>query len=336
MCNLITDLTHFASEDDACEYYFHWYRSHGYPNYSHEEYDAKKELDKLIAFDEKDINQNGALAQTMHSCGFLWTFFPHWIDVATYNDKSLRDNWNDDAKLMSLMHKTYRYCMKHQRQTWTTNRLRQNAKVYLSKQAPSNFRPTVSKYIYNRYGNGGTVYDPCGGWGGRMLGFLASDCKEYICCDPSSKTAQGLKQLAKTFSYVGKHIEVLEQGAETYTPQAKSVDVVFTSPPYFDNEHYCNEPTQSFVKFDTYEKWRDGFLREIITRGCIGLKDKGRLIINIANTKNAPNLERDTVEIAEQCGLELEETLRLVLSSIAGKGIKTEPVFVFKKKEGDK
>lgn len=169
-----------------------------------------------------------------------------------------------------------------------------------------------------------------------MLGFLASDCKEYICCDPSSKTAQGLKQLAKTFSYVGKHIEVLEQGAETYTPQAKSVDVVFTSPPYFDNEHYCNEPTQSFVKFDTYEKWRDGFLREIITRGYMGLKDKGHLIINIANTKNAPNLERDTVAIAEQCGLELEETLRLVLSSIAGKGIKTEPVFVFKKKEGDK
>ena len=63
----------------------------------------------------------------------------------------------------------------------------------------------------------------------------------------------------------------------------------------------------------------------------IGLKDSGILIINIANVSTAPTLEQDTVSLAMKEGFILKDTLKLILSSIAGKGIKYEPVFIFKK-----
>ena len=63
----------------------------------------------------------------------------------------------------------------------------------------------------------------------------------------------------------------------------------------------------------------------------IALKKEGTLIINIANVPTAPSLEEDTISIAKEEGFILTDTLKLILSSIAGKGIKYEPVFIFKK-----
>ena len=62
------------------------------------------------------------------------------------------------------------------------------------------------------------------------------------------------------------------------------------------------------------------------------LKPKGYLIINIANVPTAKDLEERTVQKAKELGFELEETLYMVLSSISGKGIKKEPIFVFRKR----
>ena len=55
------------------------------------------------------------------------------------------------------------------------------------------------------------------------------------------------------------------------------------------------------------------------------------LVINIANVPTAPSLEEDTLMIAKEEGFNHTDTLKLILSSIAGKGIKYEPVFIFKK-----
>ena len=61
------------------------------------------------------------------------------------------------------------------------------------------------------------------------------------------------------------------------------------------------------------------------------LKSRGYFIINIADVKTAPTLEKDTIKFAVECGFILDDTLKLVLSSISGKGKKYEPVFIFKK-----
>ena len=325
------DMTVFESEKEGIDYYFDWYKKHGYPLVRLEDYEPEVELNNLKKFDETTICNEKMLDQAMIGCGFLWAFFPHWIDVSTYGDSSLAENWKDDKKLRTLIEKTYRFCMLYEGGRWSTNRIRQNAKVYCSKQSPSNFRPSVAKYLYNAYGDCGSAYDPCGGWGGRLFGFLASNCQKYVCCEPSTKSAEGLNRIKEVFSYVGKDVEIHCECAEDYKPQEGAFDMAFTSPPYFDCEHYSNERTQSYIKFSQYDKWLEGFLRPMIQNCHYALKDSGYLLLNVANTKNAPTLERESINIAKDCGFKHADTLYLMLSSIAGEGYKTEPIFVFEK-----
>ena len=311
---------------------FKYYRENGFPNYRKEDYNPDKELDKIIKFDENTIFNNRDLGQTMHGCGFLWTFFPHWIDIKYKTEQNtLKDNWNDDDKLRSLILKTYKWQLKFGRGVFTTNRIRQNSKVYCSKQSVSNFRPTVAKYIYNNFGNKGVVWDMSSGWGGRLLGFLASDCKKYIGTEPSTKSFNGLCELKDTYDYVDKEIELHCDGSELFIPEKNSVDLCFTSPPYFDTEQYSQENTQSFKAYPTKELWIDKFLKQTIKNCKIALKKDGYMIINISNTKNSDWIEQETIKLAKIEGFSLIETYYLVLSSIAGKGKKREPIFIFKK-----
>ena len=312
---------------------FNYWRERGYPTHEKSEYDYKKELSNLILFDERTILQGKDLKQTMHGCGFLWTYFPHWNTVRCGGDKkSVLEHWNDDKELYTLIKKTVDYEIKHNKGVFTTNRLRQNSKVYCSKQSVSNFRPTVAKYIYNTYGNKGTVWDMSSGFGGRLLGFLASDCKKYIGTDPSTPTHNGLLEMKNDYAYLCKNIELLCIGSEDYTPEPNSIDLCFTSPPYFDTEKYTDEETQSYKKFPTTDLWLNGFLKKTIENCYLGLKNDGYMIINIANTKSYKTVEEDLIKVADDVGFELVDTLYLNLSSIAGKGVKREPVFVFQKR----
>ena len=55
------------------------------------------------------------------------------------------------------------------------------------------------------------------------------------------------------------------------------------------------------------------------------------MLINIANTPKYKFIEKETVNISKDIGFTQEPTVDLILSSVAGKGVKTEPIFVFKK-----
>lgn len=54
-----TDLTVFDSDKEAIDYYFKWYREHGYPMVDIGDYDPRQELAELIDFDETTIEHNG-------------------------------------------------------------------------------------------------------------------------------------------------------------------------------------------------------------------------------------------------------------------------------------
>jgi len=309
---------------------FKYYRENGFPNYRKDDYNPEKELDKIIKFNENTIFNNRDLGQTMHGCGFLWTFFPHWIDIKYKTEQNtLKDNWNNDDKLKSLILKTYKWQLKFGRGVFTTNRIRQNSKVYCSKQSVSNFRPTVAKYIYNNFGNKGVVWDMSSGWGGRLLGFLASGCKKYIGTEPSTKSFKGLCEIKDTYNYVDKEVELNCIGSEKFIPN-ETVDLCFTSPPYFDTEQYSQEETQSFKAHPTKNLWITDFLEKTIKNCKIALKKNGYMIINISNTKSSDWIEQETIKIAKRLGFDFVDTYYLVLSSIAGKGKKREPVFIFR------
>ena len=322
------------------EIIFKYYRKFGFPHYKIREEEKYEHMRKLKKFDIDTILVENHIVQTMHCLRLAWTYFPHFWEIRCGNAKqSPMEIFHDDKKFKSTIRKCWNWSKKHfkgeenqENNKFHENRLRQSLKIYTGTQSVSNFRPTAAKLIYEKFGGDGTIWDMSCGWGGRLLGFLASsNTKHYIGTEPSSKTYDGLMEMKKDFSYLGKQVDIYKLGSEVYVPEKESLDLCFTSPPYFDTEKYSNENTQSYKKFPTKDKWVDGFLRKTIDNCYYGLKKNGYMLMNIANTPKYKFIEEQTVKISKELGFAQEDTLQLTLSSVMGAGYKYEPIFVFKK-----
>jgi len=328
---ITTNIFEVTDREHAEKIIFDYHRKKGFPHYNVSKHEKLNQLKSLINFDENTIYKDGKLEQTMHCLSLAWSYFPHWVEVACGNNTMKPiDYWNDDNKLKEVIRKTWDWQLKHGNGTFTLNRLRQNFKIYGGNQSVSNFRPSVAKWIYNNYG-GETVWDMSCGWGGRLTGFLTSRCKTYIGTDPSTKTYEGLIRLKDELNFFNKEIILHKMGSEEFIPDKESLDLCFTSPPYFDTEKYSDEETQSYKKFPNETDWLNGFLKQTMANCHTGLKVGGKMLINIANTPKYKQIETETVRIAEELGFTKTDILYLILSSVAGNGTKLEPIFVFTK-----
>ena len=132
-----------------------------------------------------------------------------------------------------------------------------------------------------------------------------------------------------------KNIQLYPIGSEDYLPEKESLDVCFSSPPYFNHEKYSIEPTQSYVKFSTPKQWMQGFLLKTIDNCWHGLKHGGYLILNIADVTNYPTLCGDFLEGMKATAFTYQKMLRLELSKLikteADQDFKYEPIYVFQK-----
>jgi len=325
--------------DYGIEVIFDYYRRHGFPHYTIREEEKHDHMRKLQKFDTDTILDGDKIVQTMHCLRLAWTYFPHFWEVKCGGAKmSPMDIYNDDEKFKKTIRKCWKWNTTHfkgeegmEKNTFKENRLRQSLKIYTGTQSVSNFRPTAAKLIYEKFG-GDTIWDMSCGWGGRLIGFLASSRKKYIGTEPSSLTFEGLEKIKKDFFYLKKSVELHKLGSEEFIPDKDSLDLCFTSPPYFDTEKYADEDTQSYIKFPTKEEWVNGFLKKTIENCYRGLKSGKHMLINIANTPKYKFIEEETQKIAKELGFVQNDTLQLTLSSVMGAGYKYEPIFVFKKK----
>lgn len=316
----------------ALDVIFRYWRERGFPHYTNDIDERFKQLEKLRNYDVSHLEWSGTIMQTMHGLAACWYYFPHWVEVACGSSKMAPiDYWNDDIKLKAIILKTWKWHLKHGSGKFTTNRLLQNFKIYGGNQSVSNFRPSVAKWIYNKWANDGAVWDMSSGWGGRLFGFLASNAKLYIGTEPSTKTYEGLLKMASELGSVYKKIEIHKIGSENFIPDAESLDLCFTSPPYLDTEKYSEEETQSYIKYPDEESWWNGFFKQTISNCKWGLKPEGKLILNIANTSKYKDVEAKVVEICTNVGFRMIARYNLTLSSVSGKGSKYEPIFVFEK-----
>jgi DNA modification methylase len=169
-----------------------------------------------------------------------------------------------------------------------------------------------------------------------MLGAITSGVKMYIGTEPSSETFDGLTRLAIDFG-APISTQLYRLGSEDFKPDKNSLDLCFTSPPYFDLEKYADEETQSYVKFNNKEAWVEGFLRPTFENCYYGLKSGKFMLINIADVKDKHdiNLEFETMRVANEVGFETSGIHQLALSNINLRGkdkkFKYEPIFIFKK-----
>ena len=243
-----------------------------------------------------------------------------------------------------------------------------------------NFPALTARWIYEYYTDHIKqtepliIYDPSAGWGGRILGAMSSHKKiHYIGTDPN--TDNFIDELGITrYEYVANFFndEVLEtnpfweeerntyhifqDGSELignnpdFQQYKGELDLVFTSPPYFDREQYSDDSEQSFRAYPTYEDWRDNFLKPTLINAFGSLKKDRYLLWNIASIKIGKNkyhpLEEDSIFIIESLGGEYKGKLKMLMTTMTGlnpENVKNcvkvngsyrkyEPIFVFHKK----
>ena len=128
--------------------------------------------------------------------------------------------------------------------------------------------------------------DPSAGWGDRLIAAIAYGCS-YTGVDPSNCMNQYyheiINQLATKKEKDKNQYQIIQDGFENVVIEPESYDLVFTSPPFFDFELYENDKSQSVEKFNTLEKWLNGFLFPLIEKSYQALILKGYFGIYISD-----------------------------------------------------
>lgn len=176
--------------------------------------------------------------------------------------KTLNSVWADKELIRSVM-----------KYEFETNNGRYHSNRILSKMLFKHSYRVVSNlsqaYIYMRcrpYAvKGGIFYDPCAGWGGRMLAAYNFGMK-YVAIDANKKLVGELRELAKFMDYDAEiaYGDSSDPECVKEIMKGRKADLSFTCPPYWNEEWYSDDPFQSNVKCKSKSDWHKRFLYPMI------------------------------------------------------------------------
>jgi hypothetical protein len=141
------------------------------------------------------------------------------------------------------------------------------------------FKPIVASSIYNHYlinHNNPIVFDPCTGFGGRMLGFKSKYPNgTYIGIEPNIDTYHELVSLGKKF----ENVVIYNCKLEDFNEQI-NYDIGFTSIPYFDLEEYSNS-----IIYESFNDWKNTFIKKLLTYPRLLINMSEKLCIQLQLTQ---------------------------------------------------
>ena len=169
--------------------------------------------------------------------------------------------------------------------------------IYKNNRFCTVYKPYLFKLFINIFkGNKKPkILDLSSGWGDRLLGAISlqNDIEKYIGIDPNINLFRGYgkmiddlcdKQNKKKFILLKKMAEEVDYVSLDY-----DIDIIFWSPPFFDQELYVNDNNridfkkQSIEIFKNYEEWEDNFLINVINMTTNNLKINGVLILYLGH-----------------------------------------------------
>lgn len=317
---------------DAC---FAHYRREGFPFPNPSPAECMLSINRLASMTMDQLvrtHEGGAVADK---------FQPHRFAAIADGMVSPHDAFHDDKKLRYTID-----MIVDSTGSIGDGTLRSMLGMVQGAQSCSNFRPGFAAYLYRRFCEpGGTILDTSHGYGGRLVGALASTVvAHYIGIDPNTPSLEGSRRLLKLLGREN-FATLIEKPAEEVDPSpwAGTCSFAFTSPPYFNKERYSDAPTQSGNKFPTADGWREGFLVPMMALQFASLKRGGHAAVNIAEVlvEGIRHPLGDwTIAAALRAGFEHVGTLDFPIGgSRAFGGMKNtekaeqnaEPVFLFRK-----
>jgi hypothetical protein len=215
-------------------------------------------------------------------------------------------------------------------------------------QAAANFRPAYALKMYRKYcQKGDNVLDTSMGFGGRLLGYIASGIGGiYHGIDPNSISVNGNIQMAKALNFTDWVFDtspvedLFDLPVGFLNKRRGSMDFAFTSPPYFCKELYADYGNnQSWIRYKTGEQWKEKFLDKMMEYQALCLKDEKYSLVNIEDVtikgKRYPLVEwcKDS---ANKAGFTFVGTDSFQLQKRIGRGhegkeIAEETVLIFRK-----
>ena len=283
------------SDDEIIESAFNEFRERGFPYPEMTIAEMKIQLNKLRAL---------PISKCKHSViGYKIAdmFNKHRFEAIATEKRSPVESFFNDVALKKALNMTLK----------SNVDLDYSYKEFMSivngTQACSNFRPAFAKFVYTKYcTKNGKIFDPSFGYGGRLVGFLASCCNEYVGTDPNTLSFAANKKMCNILNK-DKKIKLFNLPIEDFDENKylNYFDLSFTSPPYFKKEIYSNEKTQSCNRYPNYEDWVECFLYPFFMKQYFMLKLNGFCVTNIEDVKinsKTYNLVDTSIEIAKNIG----------------------------------
>jgi hypothetical protein len=252
-------------------------------------------LDEVVSiitnpFDE--LIEYLALVQGRRACQKTSLLFnPHRLDCASSTDKrygsiykAVQDNCFHRGLARATMFRSAKMNSPRVGEVlYMTMQIGVNGTQFVNEFPPHVARDICYRYSVNR---GSKVLDPCGGWGGRMIG-CSVVAASYTCYEPATLTAQGLKRLSEFIAHLnpGFATEIRCQPYEDSDERADFYDFALTSPPYYDTEIYSDEETQSCNRYATLDDWCERFYLPLVDKTLRQLKPGCPFVINVGDRR---------------------------------------------------
>ena len=212
------------------------------------------------------------------------------------------------------------------------------------------------------------MLDTSCGWGDRLAGFYATPCTEmYVGCDPNPDVYNTYKTQCVEYEKQLGYNPVLKDHGDHFTCDGSkkviiynlpsedvdwslyenTFDFYFTSPPYYETERYAanHSSTQSWVRYPTFEDWKNNFFFRVNKMIWKTLKDSAYMMINIIEPRTSKgtrlNLCDDMVDdilnypnayYLGKIGMRMQARPHAIVNANKN-SIFVEPIWVFRKND---
>ena len=270
----------------------------------HPIYDTTKLYKSLV---EKVVSTDKITAQLCSNSNKIikTVMYKHLYDVKDYNGNNYKSLWTKEnlERAFNLELKTTKSkpdIPRGQGETIFTNIFEILKRIKFN--PVTIYSPLMTKSILKTL-DCKTVFYPCIGWGGRMIGTCSID-GEYVGCEPYTSTFYGLQRIKEELNLqnVTLYNCPVEDILNDKKLSSKTFDCCLTSPPYYNLEIYCNEETQSINKYKTYNEWLDKFIEPIIKYVSIHCTKYSCWSVKNFKTDKQYNLYDDIVHLHKKYG----------------------------------
>ena len=272
----------------------------------------KKDINKNIKNSDSFLNYNliiyddDYLKHYVHICT-LSDFYQNneRVNCRVINSKTPYDYYKDNYqtildKYFKLLGKKYEagllineltFDLTKEQYKKSINPLYLQNNIYANNRFCTVFKPYLFKLLINLFkvDNNTIILDLSSGWGDRLLAALSlqNEIKKYIGIDPNTNLLNGYNKMISDLSEeknINKFM-LIQKPAENvdYVSLDSNIDIIFWSPPFFDQETYVKQVGQSIETFINYDDWEDNFLINVINISTNNLKLNGVLILYLGH-----------------------------------------------------